>query len=245
MSQLSPCSLKENYDPAENQIQSRNQQNEPFIVKLQPVLSTSNTPTPLKLPPMNSYHQVATSLDYESSFKNKRKKRICHKSQTAWRTNLSVIERHKKLGGGALDKLKVEVQAYAVDHTYKETARRFGVHHSTVSGWIKQSDAKRKKQMDSCKAIPNVCGTGQDFQNNPLLNASQVQSHRNLDEKSLSPAQCNCQQENANNTQICQNGIYEYKVLNTSVTSKSDKFIKIAPCNQPSSISSTCFVESR
>ena len=216
--------MKENDDPAENQIQSRNQQNEPFIVKLQPVLSTSNTPTPLKLPPMNSYHQVATSLDYESSFKNKRKKRICHKSQTTWRTNLSVIERHKKLGGGALDKLKVEVQAYAVDHTYKETARRFGVHHSTVSGWIKQSVARRKQQMDSCKAIANVRRIGQDF-GQPLLNPSQVQSYRNLDEKSLSTGQCNCQQENASNTQICKNRIYELKVFDKSVTSKSDQSI--------------------
>ena len=217
--------MKENYDPAENQIQSHNQQNEPFIVKLQPVLSTSDTPTPIELPPLNNYHQVATSLEYESSFKNKRKKRICHKSQTTWRTNLSVIERHKKLGGGALDKLKVEVQAYAVDHTYKETARRFGVHHSTVSGWIKQSVAMRKQQMDSCKAIANVCRTGHDFRNHPLLNASHVQSYGNLDEKSLSTAQCNCQQENASNGQICKHGIYEFKVLDKSITNKSEKFI--------------------
>ena len=222
--------MKENYDPAENQIQLRNQQNEPLMVKLQPVLSTSDAPTPLNLPPLNSYHQVATSLEYESSFKNKRKKRICHKSQTAWRTNLSVIERHKKLGGGALDKLKVEVQAYAADHTYKETARQFGVHHSTVSGWIKQSVAKRKQQMDSCKAIANVCRTGQDFGNHPLLNASHVQSYGNLDEKSLSTAQYNCQQENASNGQICKHGIYEFKVLDKSITNKSEKFIRIVPC---------------
>ena len=218
--------MKENDDPAENQIQSRNQQNEPFIVKLQPVLSTADTPIPIKLPPLNSYHQVATSLEYEYSFKNKRKKRICHKSQTAWRTNLSVIERHKKLGGGALDKLKVEVQAYAADHTYKETARQFGVHHSTVSGWIKQSVARRKQQMDSCKAIANVCRTGQDFGNHPLLNARHAQSYGNLDEKSLSTSQCNCQQENVTNTQTCKHGIYEFKVLDKSITNKSEKFIK-------------------
>ena len=218
--------MKENYDPAENPIQLRNQQNEPYIVKLKPVFSITDTPTPIKLPPLNSYHQVATSLEYESSFKNKRKKRISHKSQTLWRTNLSVIERHKKLGGGALDKLKVEVQAYAVDHTYKETARRFGVHHSTVSGWIKQSVAKRKQRMDSCKAIVNVCRTGQDFRNQPLLNPSHVQSHRNLDEKSLSTGQCNCQQINASNTETCKHGIYELKVFNKYVTSKSDEFIE-------------------
>ena len=43
------------------------------------------------------------------------------------------------LGDGALIRLKSEVQAYAIDHTYKETARKFGIHHSTVSGWIKKS----------------------------------------------------------------------------------------------------------
>ena len=218
--------MKENYDPAENQIQLPNQQNEPMIVKLQPVLSATDTPTPIKLTPLNSYHQVAKSLECESSYKNKRKKRTCHKDQTAWRTNLSVIERHKKLGGGALDKLKVEVQAYAVDHTYKETARRFGVHHSTVSGWIKQSIAKRKQQMDSCKAVANVCRTAQVFGSHPLLNARHVPSHENQDEKLLSAPQCNCQQGNAINTQICEHGTYEFKVLDKSVTSKSDQFIK-------------------
>jgi len=33
--------------------------------------------------------------------------------------------------------LKEEVRKYALDHTFKETAKKFGIHHSTVSGWVK------------------------------------------------------------------------------------------------------------
>jgi hypothetical protein len=31
-----------------------------------------------------------------------------------------------------------------VDHTFKETAKRFGIHHSTVSGWVKESEKQDK-----------------------------------------------------------------------------------------------------
>ena len=68
-----------------------------------------------------------------------------------------MIERHKKLGDGALDKLKNEVQAFAADHTYKETARKFGIHHSTVSGWIKQSSCHMQNKFNAHDTTsPNI-----------------------------------------------------------------------------------------
>ena len=51
---------------------------------------------------------------------------------------ISVIAQHKKLGSKSLSLLKEEVRRYAMDHTFKETARKFGIHHSTVSGWVKK-----------------------------------------------------------------------------------------------------------
>jgi transposase len=36
------------------------------------------------------------------------------------------------------------VRRFAVDHTFKETAKRFGIHHSTVSGWVKESEKQDK-----------------------------------------------------------------------------------------------------
>lgn len=50
---------------------------------------------------------------------------------------LTVIARHRRLGEESLCRLKEEVRRYAVDHTFKETAKKFGIHHSTVSGWVK------------------------------------------------------------------------------------------------------------
>ena len=50
---------------------------------------------------------------------------------------LTVIARHRRLGEESLSKLKEEVRKYALDHTFKETAKKFGIHHSTVSGWVK------------------------------------------------------------------------------------------------------------
>ena len=31
-----------------------------------------------------------------------------------------------------------------MDHTFKETAKKFGIHHSTVSGWVKESEKRDK-----------------------------------------------------------------------------------------------------
>ena len=41
-------------------------------------------------------------------------------------------------------RFKEEVRKYAVDHTFKETAKKFGIHHSTVSGWVKESEKQDK-----------------------------------------------------------------------------------------------------
>ena len=41
-------------------------------------------------------------------------------------------------------RFKEEVRKFAVDHTFKETAKRFGIHHSTVSGWVKESEKADK-----------------------------------------------------------------------------------------------------
>ena len=43
-----------------------------------------------------------------------------------------------------LIRFKEEVRKYAVDHTFKETAKKFGIHHSTVSGWVKESEKQDK-----------------------------------------------------------------------------------------------------
>ena len=53
---------------------------------------------------------------------------------------LSVIAQHRRLGEESLCKLKEEVRRFAVDHTFKETAKKFGIHHSTVSGWVKAGE---------------------------------------------------------------------------------------------------------
>ena len=55
-----------------------------------------------------------------------------------------MIARHKKRGEESLNKFKEEVRKFAVDHTFKETAKRFGIHHSTVSGWVKESEKADK-----------------------------------------------------------------------------------------------------
>jgi len=43
-------------------------------------------------------------------------------------------------GEESLCRLKEEVRRFAVDHTFKETAKKFGIHHSTVSGWVKAGE---------------------------------------------------------------------------------------------------------
>merc|ERR1719234_2087462 len=57
---------------------------------------------------------------------------------------LTVIALHKKRGEESLNRFKEEVRKYAVDHTFKETAKKFGIHHSTVSGWVKESEKQDK-----------------------------------------------------------------------------------------------------
>ena len=145
-SQLSPCSMKENYDPSENSFEHVSCQERALRLseKSHNYPKTDMT-IQLNIIPIQLHEDISPrKILYQSkthSMGMKRKKRTSnHKLRNKMQdSNLSVIERHKKLGDGALDKLKSEVQAFAADHTYKETARKFGIHHSTVSGWIKQS----------------------------------------------------------------------------------------------------------
>ena len=57
---------------------------------------------------------------------------------------LTVIAIHKKRGEESLNKFKEEVRKFAVDHTSKETANKFGIHHPTVSGWVKETEKQDK-----------------------------------------------------------------------------------------------------
>ena len=61
-------------------------------------------------------------------------------SEAAKKKRLSVIAQHRRLGEESLGRLKEEVRRFAVDHTFKETAKKFGIHHSTVSGWVKAGE---------------------------------------------------------------------------------------------------------
>ena len=65
-------------------------------------------------------------------------------SQDGTKHHLTVIALHKKRGEESLNKFKEEVRKFAVDHTFKETAKKFGIHHSTVSGWVKESEKADK-----------------------------------------------------------------------------------------------------
>ena len=47
---------------------------------------------------------------------------------------LTVIARHKKRGEESLNKFKEEVRKFAVDHTFKETAKKFGYEDDYYSG---------------------------------------------------------------------------------------------------------------
>ncbi len=60
---------------------------------------------------------------------------------------MTVIAKHRRQGEESLSKLKEEVRKYALDHTFKETAKKFGIHHSTVSGWVKA------RERQSCNNI--------------------------------------------------------------------------------------------
>ncbi len=65
----------------------------------------------------------------------------------------SVIAQCRRLGKDSLQQLKVSVSEFAsCGHTYKETAKRFGIHHSTVSGWVKE----QQRQSDEAKVEVNV-----------------------------------------------------------------------------------------
>jgi transposase-like protein len=60
---------------------------------------------------------------------------------------LSVIAFHRQLGHKSLSQLKERVRRFASDHTFKETARNFGIHHSTVSGWIKAAQKQQEQEI--------------------------------------------------------------------------------------------------
>ena len=63
-----------------------------------------------------------------------------NESDASKKKRLSVIAQHRRLGEESLGRLKEEVRRFAVDHTFKETAKKFGIHHSTVSGWVKAGE---------------------------------------------------------------------------------------------------------
>ena len=67
-----------------------------------------------------------------------------HAAASGAKQQLTVIAIHKKKGEESLNKFKEEVRKFAVDHTFKETAKKFGIHHSTVSGWVKESEKQDK-----------------------------------------------------------------------------------------------------
>ena len=62
---------------------------------------------------------------------------LAHSFEKCAPKKLTVIAKHRRLGEESLSRLKEDVRKYALDHTFKETAKKFGIHHSTVSGWVK------------------------------------------------------------------------------------------------------------
>ena len=175
-SQLSPCSVKENYDPSENCCE--------HVICQESALTLSekshNYPKTdmtiqLNIIPIQVHDDISLKKILHPSKPHSqggvKRKKQCKNSTLRNKTkesNLSVIERHRKLGDGALDKLKIEVQAFASNHTYKDTARKFGIHHSTVSGWIKQSSTQASKkpiihERNSSNIQRNCCYHNQCF----------------------------------------------------------------------------------
>ena len=153
-SQLSPCSVKENYDPSENCCEHVScQERAVRLSEKSHNYPKTDMTIQLNIIPIQVHDDISERKILHQSKPHsqggvKRKKR-CNNNKLrnkAQDSKLSVIERHKKLGDGALDKLKIQVQAFAANHTYKETARKFGIHHSTVSGWIKQSSSQASRQ---------------------------------------------------------------------------------------------------
>ena len=147
-SQLSPCSTKENCALTDKVSKITTQQICFNITQAKVIHKTNDNPIQLSTRPVQFHPTNITSLRYPATLPIKRKRRNTRKGNKIAECNQSVIARYKKLGEGALSKLKNEVRAYAVDHTYKQTARKFGIHHSTVSGWIKRFST-RQQQINS------------------------------------------------------------------------------------------------
>ena len=189
-SQLSPCSMKENYDPTEQTDPISTQQSSLNITQTKAIVNTKNKPLQFSAVPVQFHQENVTKLRSQATLAIKRKKRNTRKGNKIAKCNLSVIARHKKLGDGALNKLKNEVQAYAVDHTYKETARKFGIHHSTVSGWIKRSSAQQQ-QINSCRVNSVACQKADTFQQNSCISRSHVQMAVNDGKEAHISSNCN------------------------------------------------------
>jgi hypothetical protein len=78
------------------------------------------------------------------------------KSEEPSSKKLTVIAKHRRLGEESLSRLKDEVRRYAVEHTFKETAKKFGIHHSTVSGWVKARERAVQGNL-SLRNKPSKC----------------------------------------------------------------------------------------
>ena len=73
---------------------------------------------------------------------------------------LSVIALHRRLGHKSLSQLKERVRRFASDHTFKETARKFGIHRSTVSGWVKAAQKQQEQEIVQLIRFFSPCATG-------------------------------------------------------------------------------------
>ena len=71
--------------------------------------------------------------------------------------SFEIFSRHRRLGEESLSRLKEEVRRYALDHTFKETAKKFGIHHSTVSGWVK---ARERVCQSNLSLLRSLSGMG-------------------------------------------------------------------------------------
>ena len=175
------------------------------------IATTKDISLQLNIVPLQFNQDISTRFQNQPSVATKRRKRNTLKGNKVARCNLSVIERHKKLGDGALEKLKIEVQAYAVDHTYKETSRKFGIHHSTVSGWIKQSSAKQN-QFNSCEATTRlVCKPLTGVQHNSFLNSIHLPSGTNATSETQECINCSCSKSSMSE-KICKHNKCAVKV---------------------------------
>ena len=200
--------MKENYDPTEKPSQISTQQSSFNITQTKAIVTTKNNPLQFSTVPVQFHQGNVTPFRSQATLGIKRKKRNTRKGNKMAKCNLSVIARHKKLGDGALNKLKNEVQAYAVDHTYKETARKFGIHHSTVSGWIKRSSAKQQ-QITSCRVNSVSCRKSDTFPQNSCCSGSHVQMDE--EKETIISSKCNCLRLDKGE-QVCKHNNYTDKV---------------------------------